>query len=249
MIMNYRHMPKQRGFSLIEMAIVMFILALLLGGLLPTITAQMEMQHIRDTRKQLDEIQQALLGYAIANSRLPCPASAVSNGAESFAAGGSAINGNCSNFNNGFVPAATLGLSPMDSEGYAIDAWNNRIRYAVSSASTNALTSSNGMSLTTTPNLFVCSTASATVGCSITNSTLTSNAVSVIYSTGKNGVDGGTGVDETENPNPNSADNDSVFVSHTPTPIGAANGEFDDKVVWISTNILFNRMVSAGRLP
>ena len=44
-------------------------------------------------------------------------------------------------------------------------------------------------------------------------------------------------------------DNDRVFVSHTPTPSNAANGEFDDIVVWISPNILFSRMVAAGQLP
>jgi hypothetical protein len=65
----------------------------------------------------------------------------------------------------------------------------------------------------------------------------------VIYSTGKNGASGGTSADEAENPNPNSADNNRVFVSHDFTPT------FDDMVIWISPNILFNRMVAAGKLP
>jgi hypothetical protein len=34
-----------------------------------------------------------------------------------------------------------------------------------------------------------------------------------------------------------------VFVSHNPTPT------FDDLVIWISPNVLINRMVSAGKLP
>ena len=63
------------GFSLVEMAIVLAIITLLLGGLLPTLSAQRGSQHISETRKQLEEIQQALVGYAIANGRLPCPAS------------------------------------------------------------------------------------------------------------------------------------------------------------------------------
>jgi hypothetical protein len=29
----------------------------------------------------------------------------------------------------------------------------------------------------------------------------------------------------------------------------APGGEFDDIVTWISSNVLFNRMISAGRLP
>ncbi|HUW25479.1 MAG TPA: prepilin-type N-terminal cleavage/methylation domain-containing protein [Gallionella sp.] len=64
----------QPGFTLVEMAIVLAIVGLLLGGLIPTLSAQMESQRINETRKQLDEIQQALMGFAIINGRLPCPA-------------------------------------------------------------------------------------------------------------------------------------------------------------------------------
>jgi hypothetical protein len=43
-----------------------------------------------------------------------------------------------------------------------------------------------------------------------------------------------------------------TFVSRVPQgarPILIGGGEFDDIVTWISPNILFNRMVSAGKLP
>jgi hypothetical protein len=42
-----------------------------------------------------------------------------------------------------------------------------------------------------------------------------------------------------------------TFVSRAPQAAGlpGAGGEFDDIVVWISPNILFNRMVAAGKLP
>ncbi len=43
-----------------------------------------------------------------------------------------------------------------------------------------------------------------------------------------------------------------LFFSRTPAPAGtnpSQGGEFDDLVVWISPNILFNRMVAAGKLP
>lgn len=241
---------KNSGFTLVEIAIVLLIITLLMAGLVPTISSQVEQRQVNETRKQLDDIQQALIGYAVTNGRLPCPASATSYGAESFASGGNAGNGNCSNFHDGFVPAVTLGLSPVDSQGFAIDSWNNRIHYAVTSANGNAFTKfPNGISLTSSADLYVCSTASATTSCSVANSTLTSAAPAVIYSVGKNGAYGGTGADEAENPNPNSADNDQVFVSHTPTAAGSANGEFDDLVIWLSSNTLFNRMVMAGKLP
>jgi hypothetical protein len=67
--------------------------------------------------------------------------------------------------------------------------------------------------------------------------------VAVIFSLGKNAPTGGTGADEAANIN-----NDPVFVSHTPTPASSGN-EFDDLVTWLSPNILFNRMIAAGRLP
>lgn len=73
---------------------------------------------------------------------------------------------------------------------------------------------------------------------------LTSNAVIVIYSLGKNWATGGAGNDEAANIN-----GDPVFVTHEPTPTGATNGEFDDLVSWVSPNTVFNRLVQAGQLP
>ncbi len=58
--------------------------------------------------------------------------------------------GACTNYTSGFLPARTLGLGGADTTGIAVDAWNNRIRYIVSSGSsphfTNATTlRSNGL--------------------------------------------------------------------------------------------------------
>jgi len=242
------------GFTLVEMAIVLLIVAILLGGLLPTLSSRVEQQRLGEVRKQLDEIEQAVIGYALINGRLPCPASSSSNGAESFASGGSTINGNCSNFYNGFAPAATLGLVTTD--GYAVDPWGNRIRYALTKSNGNAYTSLNGMSTTgmsgLTPDLLVCTTAtgiSATSCASGAALTASPGVPLVIYSTGKNGSYGGTGADEAANPNPNSSNNDRVFVSHGPTASSAANGEFDDIIIWLSPSILLGKMVAAGKLP
>lgn len=241
------------GFTLIEMAVVLLIVSLLLGGLLPTISSQVQQQRVSDTLKQLNDIQQALIGFAVINGRLPCPALSTT-GVESPAGGGS-----CATFYNGFVPAATLGLSPTDSQGYAIDSWGNRIRYAVTSWSSTTpsvpyvFTSANGMSTAVTagfsnlsPNLLVCSTATgiSASSCAAGTSLTTNGVPAVIFSTGKNGGAGGAGNDENAN-----LDNNRTFVSHVPAPSPAANGEFDDLVIWISPNTLVNRMVAAGKLP
>ena len=64
----------------------------------------------------------------------PAPPRATSRGEESFAPGGRRADGNCAAFHDGFLPAATIGLSPLDAEGFARDGWGtpaNRVRYAV----------------------------------------------------------------------------------------------------------------------
>lgn len=240
---------KQTGFSLVEMAVVLAIVGVLLAGLLPTLSSQVEQRRTNETNKQLDEIKQALIGFAVSNGRLPCSATSASNGVEAPVGGGT-----CTNSYNGFVPAVTLGLSSMDAQGYAIDGWSNRIRYAITTKHSNAFTTSNGMSTTglgtLAPDLYVCATATGITGTTCgTATSLSTNAVAVIYSLGKNGMTGGAGTDETANPNPNSINNDKVFVSHVPSQVGATNGEFDDIVTWLSPNTLFNRMVAAGKLP
>lgn len=242
---------KQYGFSLVEMAMVLTIVALLLGGLLPTISSQVERRNESDTRKQLDEIQQALIGYAIINGRLPCPATSTSNGAERPAGGGI-----CTVFYNGFVPAATLGLSgTTDSSGFLIDSWGQRIRYAVTSSNTNAFTTAStptagmqgvGISILQ-PDLLVCTTSNSIGATSCgTNYYLTGTpgVPVVIFSTGKNGAQGSSGSDEAAN-----LDANKTFVSHIPAPSGATYGYFDDIVTWIPETVLINRMVAAGKLP
>ncbi len=265
-------LKKNQGFTLVEMAIVLLIMALLLGGGLTVLTSQTEQQHVKDTQRLLDESIEALIGFALANGRLPCPASGTSAGQESFctnAAGacGAAItppavtpsHGRCTNAYNGFLPAATLGIATSGGGGFATDAWGitqNRIRYAVSTSNAFAFTALNGMSSTTmatlAPDLRVCASATGittnTCGSAPVN-TLTINAVAVVYSVGGNAAIGGTGIDESANPNPNSANNDQVFVSHTRTELGATNGSFDDIVTWLPPGILFNRLVQAGKLP
>lgn len=240
------------GFTLVEMAMVLAIVTLLLTGLIPTISSQIEQRQLDETRKQISDIEQALLGFAIINGRLPCPASSASNGVESPDGGG-----NCTNFYNGFVPAATLGLASRNENGLLLDGWGNPIRYAVTQANSKAYTTTNGMATkglsNLTPDLLVCSTATgiSNTACGTAEYKLTAGdgVPAVIYSTGKNGASGGTGTDEAANPNPNSADDNRTFVSHTPATASSANGEFDDIVVWISNPLLLNRLVTAGKLP
>ena len=298
------------GFTLTELAVVMVIVALLIGGLLLPLAAQEDLRKVRATESTLYEVRDALLGFAAANGRLPCPASLSSNGKEEFCTeapstaptpadqsctptpmSAYASHGRCSHPYDGYVPAAVLGLQPINDKGLLVDAWNEPIRFAVATDQLSgtetppfayAFTGASGMKkqgLTNLkPDLAVCSTASK-AGYSVLNPgasgatcpkddihsidfALISNAAAVIYSLGANshrrtsdpnfldGKEGGTGADEKHNPNANTAvPNDRVFISHEPAPKEAANGEFDDIVIWLSPNILYSRMIAAGRLP
>jgi prepilin-type N-terminal cleavage/methylation domain-containing protein len=235
--------PHQRGFTLVELSIVLVIVSLLLGGMLMTLGAQQDIANGKETEKRLSDIRDALLGFAAANGRLPCPASPASTGVENPVGGGA-----CVNAWDGFLPGITLGIGPTDAQGYAVDSWGNRIRYAVTKANTNAFTTSNGIrnawNPPPSPDLQVCNTSLGITATCATGTGLTASALAVVFSTGKNGGATPTGADELANSGANRS-----FVSHTPTTVGAAQGEFDDIVIWISPNTLYNRMITAGNLP
>ena len=137
---------KQQGFSLVEMAIVLIILGFVLGALLLPLRAQREQAAQLQTTNTLESAKQALLGYAQQQGRLPCPATAI-NFQGNTDAGSSGQENPLGGTHNtviapalpvprcvaqsGYLPAATLGIEPTDAQGFALDAWNNRIRYAI----------------------------------------------------------------------------------------------------------------------
>lgn len=236
-----------------EMAIVMLIVALLLGGMMLPLSAQQDLRNNAETQKAMVEARDALLGFAVANDRLPCPASATSNGVESPSGGGA-----CTDPHGGFLPAVTLGLSVVDASGYGLDGWgsssSNRIRYGVTTSNSNAFTSVSGMKTITmttlAPDLKVCNSGANVVSPGTSSATcstgnfLALDAVAVIYSLGKNAATGGNGASESHNPNPTNT------IAADPAYVNAEQGsDFDDQIVWLSKNTLFHQMISAGRLP
>jgi prepilin-type N-terminal cleavage/methylation domain-containing protein len=231
-----------RGFTLIEMAMVLLIVALLLSGGMAVFSTQIEQQKFKDTQRILDDAREALIGFAAANDRLPCPAAPAATGTESPAGGV------CTNPYNGFLPATTLGIPGVDANGYLLDGWGGRVRYAVTTVGASAATTTNGLTLATVPNLSVCGSATGITALTcVTAPVLTSTAVAIIFSLGANGSSGvAGGIDEAANQNA-----DQVFVSHPPVAAGVAgtNGEFDDLFTWIPPAVLYNRLLQAGRLP
>ena len=70
-------LKKQSGFTLIEIAVVLVLVGLLLGSFIGSITQRIETSQRENTKKQLEDIKVALLGFASAQGRLPCPTTAL----------------------------------------------------------------------------------------------------------------------------------------------------------------------------
>jgi hypothetical protein len=106
------------------------------------------------------------------------------------------------------------------------------------------------MTLSSIGTLTICAAAGCTPATAIAL-----NVPAMILSYGKNGYGAINSATNTQNPAPTSADEventngDPKFVSRSQTDVGSAAGEFDDIVVWLSSNVLFNRMVAASKLP
>jgi len=241
----------QSGFSLVELAVVLAIVGLLLASTMYTLSAQVDQRNRNDTQRRLEEAKELLLSFALVNSRLPCPGFAT--GDES--GGGAAV---CTNSYDGLLPARTIGFQPTDANGFGLDAWGNRIRYAVSSTTwgtgarftrQHVANSVTAWSITQTPaDLVICSVSptpiTATICDANTSVTNQTTVVAIVFSTGKNTATGGTGTNEARN-----LDTISLFVSRPPDPPSHPSGEFDDMMVWIPVGLLYGRMIAGGVLP
>lgn len=272
---QFRSRPT-RGFTIIELTIVVAIIALLVGSMLIPLSTQMQVKRIKETERYLEDAKEALLGFAAANGFLPCPDAVASRDgvADGCGAGPQVF---------GFLPWQTLGIPPTD-------AWGNLIRYGVTvefAVQRNpALPCAGGdgtLGICDVGNFTVFTrgddptTAGAVETKSIVNLTgfaplplpplpLPPGAPVVLVSHGSNGL-GSTnlrsglpapqpplGTDELIN-----ASNFPNFVNRRVLPqttgcndnAGSAGPlcTFDDIVTWIPTGILLNRMLVAGTLP
>jgi len=231
--MNYRY--THNGFTLIEMSIVLVIVALLVGGLLAPLSAQKEQERRTENVVLMEQARKALIGFAIVKGRLPCPDTDVPiDGVENgCAAGVTAFDPN-----TGTLPWVTLGLDT------GLDPWGFPIGYAVNGAFTStAYTASNPFPLGTEGltagklRVFLTQPADCTVDADL--GTVAENVPAILWSGGKTSYGSN---DESENTNGNRCFVDKPYNTTT-------NNEFDDQLIWLSPNILFNRMVSAGVLP
>ena len=214
-------MKYKSGFTLVEMAIVLVIVGLLVSAFLAPLSAQRDLKDYSDTRATLALIQEAMYGYALSHPALDGkPHLPCPDSNDADNAENRNAAGDCSLF-EGNIPAADLGLRNTDS-------WNNNYRYRVTATFAD---SSTGFTLANAGGI--------TIRSAVAGNSVASNIPAVIISWGKNGaIAPAVGTAEDEN-----RDNDTDFVTQD------FSATFDDVVVWMSPNVLFNRMVAAGKLP
>ena len=121
--------------------LLLVITALLAGYVLQRMTSGTDANN--DTQARLARASNALVQYAAANRRLPCPANpALASGAANDGVE-SPPNGSQCDFADGTLPWNTLGLRSDD--GY--DAWGRRISYRVYTGNAGSLTQAGGLSM------------------------------------------------------------------------------------------------------
>lgn len=222
---------RQRGFSLIEIALVLVIVGLALGGIVSAIGPQLENKRINETQKALEEVKEALIGFAIVNGRLPRPATSATNGVE---AAGCATEALCT----GLVPWTTLGVTKLDS-------WAKVLRYSVTPA------------YATTVGLTTATPGTKTVQTRDAAGVLTAVATAVpavIFSSGKlswGTTDGGTAIPDQSGTNVDEDANEVASITFIQRTLNTATtvvgGEFDDLVIWLPKTTLVSRLGQAGK--
>jgi prepilin-type N-terminal cleavage/methylation domain-containing protein len=233
---------EQRGFSLIELAIVLVIVTLLIGGLAVPLSAQIQARRVAETRQTLQEARDALLGYAMTNlattagkRHLPCP-DITGDGREDRT--GAGCTGAVGAISYGWLPWVTLGTA-------AQDAWGNRLRYIVESQFADSATGFSRSTVIGDSPIQICTTHTCP------SPLVADNVVFGLVSHGPNGwgalsVSGTTlaapsGPDELEN-----LDQNSTLVARSQTKADTALGEFDDLAVWVPLTELILRVCPTG---
>lgn len=239
-------MNKQSGFTLIEIAIVLVIVTILIGGLAVPLSTQLKARQFAQTRAEIEAAREAIIGYARLNRTganrptLPCP-DITGDGREDRTGDACTLSSEV-----GLLPWVDLGLSGQD-------AWGNRLRYAVHLASANSNTgfTDSPPPIPAADLMHIC----VSRLCGDTTPNVAGNVVFVVYSNGPNGRgalnsnkswgqfnSAPTSGDEQEN-----LDSDLKFVSRPPnrTEFDDA-GAFDDVLGWMSLPELLPRACPSG---
>jgi prepilin-type N-terminal cleavage/methylation domain-containing protein len=247
---------RARGFSLVELSIVVLVIGIVLTMGIGAWTANLENQAHSATAQRHAAIKEALTGYLRRNSRLPCPDTnfAAPDGVENRATPGDATTACSAAF--GMLPYVTLGLA----RDAARDGWGHFFSYHVSNANITAASSGNWSANTDwtrtawfRPGNAGLITVNDRSGATVTP--IATGVVTIVVSHGRNGLGaytvGGTrntlpsaGTDEEANTNGGTT----YFRRELTTDDAATGGPFDDHLLFLSANDLLEPLFRDGTL-
>ncbi|RKZ49151.1 MAG: hypothetical protein DRQ48_02550 [Gammaproteobacteria bacterium] len=245
-----------QGFTLIEMAMVIFILGLMMTSFLEPLATRVEEEQRNKTQIQLDDIEEVLFGYVLRNNHLPCPdcsdaltedcVTVNTNDPTDINDGEEDILADTCATETGNFPWATLGVKRTDQ-------WDNNFTYHVDKTFADRTIATNDGT--------GCETGSSTLGVSFSlcsdgdieifssddaidsgdPADVATGIPAIVISHGKNWASAASD-DEVQN-----TDGDNEFVDKDYSQ--AAGAEYDDMLIWISPHILKTMSVKAGMLP
>lgn len=219
--MNQR-ITTQPGFSLIELALVLLIIGIALGGVLQPLSQHRELDSKRRAEQQLVLAGEAVLGFALVNGRLPCPALLHGNGQE---------NAQCNA--EGELPWATLGILKEDPFG------NGALRYRVTKSFADAVDGTGCGFAHPGVSFELCSLGDIEVIDSGHN-LIAASLPFIIWSPGKQR----TVLSAAESEN---LDEDTQFQLIPFARQG--NQAFNDQLWWLPNSVLKSKMLAAGHWP
>jgi prepilin-type N-terminal cleavage/methylation domain-containing protein len=247
-----RFLKNSKGFTLVEVAIVLVIVGLLLAGGVNLMSASADTARYKESQNQMSEIKEALVTYYTQYKQLPCP-DADNDPTNTATYGIENRTGNTCAANVGWLPHATLGI------GGGRDAWGERVKYVINGAFSATATTTNFCTTSTTPySRDVSKTATQIIiqDTQTTAATLGDWAAFALVATGKNGRQTNAGNNPTAFANATACstlnvleqencDNDSTlrFGNQMTDGTGVT---FDDMVVWVGDMQLISELRKSG---
>jgi type II secretory pathway pseudopilin PulG len=235
-------MRRAHGFPLIELALVLVIITILIGGLAGPLSTQIQARRVAETQRTLDEAREAIVGYAMTHRTtlgrpyLPCP-DTDGDGLENRDPGGACLQA------WGHFPWVDLGSAPHD-------AWGNRLRYVVEAALAHRSTGFSGATVLPDPPTSGWKQIAGASGCAPVD--VAAGVPFVLISHGANGW-GALNVSGATLAAPSSADelenlgiDNGCYVTRAPGKAGDPAGEFDDQLGWLAFGVLVSRTCPAG---
>ena len=179
-----RKSSAQRGFTLIELAIVLTTMSVGFASAISIASSKAGIVQTKETSRELTDLDKSIVSYVKKHGTLPCPADATVDMSASNAGlskpnpDDDPTNTSCRLANQVTEDGMAVGMLPFRTlnvpSSYAIDAYGNRLTYAVTETLTDQSTCNNAQGIITLMDE--------------TGAINVNNAAYVLLSHGKNGV-------------------------------------------------------------